>query len=115
MLNQPAPQTVSPRAVLSLVLGLVTLLAIPFLSMLAAPCGFPLALVTGISAILTGVKEKKDAVAHGNGRGSWAAAGVITGWAGIAVNTVVMLIKLAMFVVLIAIPLLAIFHLVKSR
>jgi len=111
MIDTPVQKTARPNAVISLVLGLATLALIPFLSLLSAPCGFPLSLLTGISAIIIGGKGKKET----SGSGRLAAAGILTGWAGIAVNTLVMLIKLAMFVVLIALPILAVIHFGKAR
>ena len=111
MNDNSVQKPVSPNAVISLVLGLATLALIPFLSLVSAPCGFPLSLLTGISAIIIGGKGKKEIP----GGGRLAAAGILTGWAGIAVNTLLMLLKLAMFVVIIIIPILVILHAGKAR
>jgi hypothetical protein len=110
MIDSPAQKIASPNAYLSLVFGLATLVVIPFISLLIAPCGFPLSLLSGILAISLGGKVKREAALAGNESSKMATAGIWTGWIGMAVNTVLMLIKLAMFVVIIIIPLLLIIH-----
>ena len=115
MIETPAQKVANPSAYLSLVLGLATLIIIPFISLLIAPCGFPLSLLCGILAINLGGKVKRQALLAGAEGNKMAAAGIWTGWIGIAVNTVVMLIKLAMFVLMILIPLLVIIHTGKTR
>jgi hypothetical protein len=115
MIEITTREKTNPNAILSLVLGIVTLAVIPFLSLLVAPCGFPLSLVTGISAIILGGKGKKETGLIGYKKNGLASAGILTGWLGIAINTVVMLIKLAMFVVIFGIPFLAIIYAGKAR
>jgi hypothetical protein len=72
-------QSTNPKAVLSVVLGIVVIVAIPFLSLLFAPCGFPTALLIGITAIVSGRHAQKEIVKGGGvGEGTaLAKAGII--------------------------------------
>jgi hypothetical protein len=115
VIDSPAQKIAGPNAYLSLVFGLVTLIVFPFVSLIIAPCGFPLSLLSGILAISLGGKVKREAASAGNEGSKMAATGIWTGWIGIAVNTVFMLIKLAMFVVIFIIPLVAIIHAGNTR
>lgn len=100
----PAPRTSSPRAVLSLVLGIAVVTLVPLLTALVAPCGFPVAMLGGITAVALGKRGKKET----QGSSGLATAGIVTGWVGIVANTLIMLVKLAMFVVIWLLPLLAV-------
>jgi hypothetical protein len=92
----------SAKAIVSLILGIATLALVPVLSFLFAPCGFPTALLVGISAITLGRAAKREA--PGN---QIASAGVVTAWIGIVINTLIMFLKLSMFVVMFVLPIFA--------
>jgi hypothetical protein len=102
------------RANFSLLAGIAVVTVIPVISFLVAPCGFPLALVLGISAIVVGRRSQKEAGQTDNAL-KLARRGVTCGWIGLALNTIIMLIKLAMFVVMIVLPAIAIFYGVQSN
>jgi hypothetical protein len=111
MTDLPAQRASSPRAALSLVLGIASVTLIPVLTALVAPCGFPLAMLSGISAVALGRKSKRE----NQGSAGLATGGIVTGWVGIAANTLIMLVKLAMFVVIWLLPLLALWFGVKPH
>jgi hypothetical protein len=100
----------NPKAIGSLILGITTLVLIPILSFLFAPCGFPTALLAGILAITLGGKAKKE-----NPEDKIARVGVITAWIGIVLNTLIMFLKLAMFVIIFILPVLALIQAGKMK
>jgi hypothetical protein len=97
------------RAVFSLLAGIAVVTAVPVVSLLFAPCGFPLALVTAISAIILG-RRTMNLNDLDEQSLKYARTGVVCGWVGLGVNTVIMLIKLAMFFVMFILPILAILN-----
>jgi hypothetical protein len=101
----------SARAALSLTLGIAAVTLIPVLTALVAPCGFPVAMLSGISAVLLGRRSKKE----NPGSPGVSTAGIVTGWVGIVANTLIMLVKLAMFVIIWVLPILAIWLGVKKH
>jgi hypothetical protein len=102
------------KAVFSLFTGIAVVTVIPVISFLIAPCGFPLALIAGISAVTLGRRSLLETGLTENGI-KMARTGVVCGWVGIALNTVIMLIKLAMFVILFVLPAIAIFNGIQSK
>ena len=104
-----------PKAILSLVLGILTVTLIPIISLLVAPCGFPLSLMSGIAAVVTGTQVKRITTLPGISGAGMARAGVITGWIGLVLNFLIMLLKLAMFIGLILLPILAIWMGTKPK
>jgi|GEM_PF-6121442 len=102
------------KAFISLVAGIAVVSAIPVLTLLVAPCGFPLSLVAGITAIVLGRQARKEPGASETSL-KQARAGMICGWIGLGLNTLFMLVKLAMFVLLILLPALALFNNVDIR
>jgi len=104
-----------PKAILSLVLGILTVTLIPVISLLVAPCGFPLSLISGISAIVIGNQARRITALPGASGAGLARAGVITGWIGLVLNFLIMLLKLAMFFGLILLPILAIWMGTKPK
>ena len=103
-------KTTNPRAVLSLILGAAATALIPFLSLLFAPCGWPTALLAGIAAIVTGRRARREIAAAGSGGDGLARAGVVCGWTGIALNTLIMLFKLGLFILMFVLPALAVWQ-----
>jgi hypothetical protein len=103
------------KAVISLVCGILTVAAIPFVTVLVAPCGFPLAMLSGISAIVVGRRAGKEIFLSGEKGGRLARAGLITAWIGLGLNFALMLVKLGMFVVLIGLPIWAVLQGLKPR
>jgi hypothetical protein len=102
--------SIQSKAALCLVLGIATLTIIPVISLITAPCGFPLALVAGISAVTIGRRAKMELFAHGEAASGMISAGVITSWIGMVLNTLIMLLKLSMFVAMFVLPIIAISH-----
>ena len=118
MENLTEPPPAHPKAILSLVLGTLTVTLIPVISLLVAPCGFPLSLLCGITAVIVGNQAKRITALTGPqavGGAGLARAGVITGWIGLVLNFLIMLLKLAMFVVLILLPIYAIWQGAKPK
>jgi hypothetical protein len=104
--NESSPT--NPKAVISLVCGVITVAVVPFLTLLVAPCGFPLATLSGISAIILGSRARKEIVQSGEKGSGLAQGGLVTAWIGLALNFFLMLLKLGMFVVMFGLPLWAI-------
>jgi hypothetical protein len=114
-INNPSSHS---KATLSLILGLLTVTLIPVISLLAAPCGFPLSLLSGITAIVVGGQANHAIAlrgAQGAGGAGQARAGVIAGWIGLVLNFLIMMLKLAMFIGLIALPIAAIYFGTKPK
>jgi hypothetical protein len=106
--------TASGRATFSFICGVAVVTAIPIISFLVAPCGFPLSLATGITAVILGRRSLKAPEASEKSL-KLAHSGVLCGWIGLGLNTCIMLIKLAMFVILIILPLIAIWNGAHSK
>ena len=108
----PAPETrpTNTRAIISLICGIATLVVIPVVTLLFAPCGFPLALLSGLTAILTGRRARIELKNSGGQGDSLAKTGLLTAWIGLGLNFLLMLLKLAMFIGLIILPLWAILN-----
>ena len=107
-LETPDPRPTNPKALVCLVFGILTLAAIPVLTLLVAPCGFPLSLISGTVALLTARGASRE-IAQGDQKGAGLVkGGRIAAWLGLGVNFALMLLKLAMFIGLIALPLWAI-------
>jgi hypothetical protein len=95
------------RAVFSMLLGAAVVAVIPFLSLLFAPCGFPTALLVGIAAIVTGGRAQREIIGSGEEGAGQARTGIVCGWVGIGINTVIMLFKLGLFILMFVLPILA--------
>lgn len=102
------------RAVFSLLAGIAVVTVIPVISFLVAPCGFPLSLAAGISAVVLGRRSMKETNQAGDGL-KLARAGVVCGWVGMVLNTIIMLLKLGMFVIMFVLPAVAILNGVQSK
>jgi apolipoprotein N-acyltransferase len=100
-------QNRNSKAVLSAVLGVAAVAVIPFLSLLFAPCGFPTALLVGIAAIVSGRRAHREIAVGGEGGVSLAQTGILCGWIGLGLNTVIMLFKLSLFILMFILPILA--------
>jgi hypothetical protein len=96
------------KAVISLDCGILTVSFIPILTLLVAPCGFPLAMLSGISAIVVGNRSRKEIVLNGEKGSRLVQGGLATAWIGLVLNFLLMLLKLSMFVVMFGLPLWAI-------
>jgi hypothetical protein len=107
MSDQILGLTRNSKAVLSVVLGVAAAAAIPFLSLLFAPCGFPTALLVGITAIVTGRRAQTEIAAGGGEGEKLAKTGIACGWIGLGVNSVIMLFKLGLFILMFILPILA--------
>ena len=106
--------SIDRRAIFSLICGILVVTVIPVISFLIAPCGFPLSLVSGITAVVLGRRSLKEQSASTNSQ-KMARAGVICGWVGMVLNTIIMLIKLAMFIALAGLVIGAIFGVTNSK
>jgi hypothetical protein len=102
------------RAIFSLITGILVVTIIPVISFLIAPCGFPLSLISGITAVVLGRRSLKEPAASINSQ-KMARAGVICGWVGMVLNTIIMLIKLAMFIALAGLVIGGIFGITNSK
>ena len=96
------------KAVISLVCGALTVSAIPILTLLVAPCGFPLALLSGITAIILGKRAQIEIDLTSQKGSGLVQGGLVTAWIGLLLNFALMLLKLGMFLVMFGLPIWAI-------
>ncbi len=104
----PDPRPTSVKAAFSLALGIITLAVLPVLTLLVAPCGFPLSLLFGAGALLSARSASREIAQGGQKGAGLVKGGRVCAWIGLVLNFCLMLVKLAMFIGLIALPLWAI-------
>jgi hypothetical protein len=104
----------SGRAIFSFICGVAVVTAIPIISLLLAPCGFPLSLAAGITAVVLGKRSLNEPGANEKSL-KLAHSAVLCGWIGLGMNTLIMLIKLAMFVIIFILPAFAIWNGTHSK